>query len=63
MIFNSWKNRKANSEKTKSLPKEPDQEESASIFSGTEFEDSSSPSLLGKEIKIVGKISSEALFN
>ena len=59
MIFNSWKNRKANSEKTKSLPKEPDQEESASIFSGNEFEDSSSPSLLGKEIKVVGKITSK----
>jgi cytoskeletal protein CcmA (bactofilin family) len=58
MIFNSWKNRKANSEKTKSLPKQPHQEESASIFSENDFEGSSSPSLLGKEIKVIGKITS-----
>ena len=59
MIFNSWKNRKANSEKTKSLSKQPHQEERASIFSGSEFEGSSSPSLLGKEIKVIGKITSK----
>ena len=59
MIFNSWKNRKANSEKTKSSSKQPHQEESASIFSGSEFEGSSSPSLLGKEIKVIGKITSK----
>ena len=59
MIFNSWKNRKANSEKTKSLPKQPHHEESASIFSGNEFKGSLSPSLLGKDIKIVGKITSK----
>ena len=59
MIFNSWKNRKANSEKTKSLPKQPHQKESASIFSESEFEGSSSPSLLGKEIKVIGKITSK----
>ncbi len=59
MIFNSWKNRKASSEKTKSIPKEPHQEKSASIFSRSGFEDSSSPSLLGKEIKVVGKITSK----
>ena len=59
MIFNSWKNRKANSEKTKLLPKHPHQEESADIFSGSEFEGSSSPSLLGKEIKVIGKITSK----
>jgi cytoskeletal protein CcmA (bactofilin family) len=58
MIFNSWKNRKANSEKTKSLPKQPHQEESASNFSENDFEGSSSPSLLGKEIKVIGKITS-----
>ena len=58
MIFNSWKKRKANSEKTKSLSKQPHQEESDGIFSGSEFEESSSPSLLGKEIKVVGKITS-----
>ena len=59
MIFNSWKNRKANSEKTKSLPTQPTQEESSGIYSGSEFEGSSSPSLLGKEIKIIGKITSK----
>ncbi len=59
MIFNSWKNRKANSEKTKSLPKQPHQAHGASIFSGSDFEDSSSPSLLGKEIKVIGKITSK----
>ena len=59
MIFNSWKNRKANSEKTKSLLKEPHQDESDGIFSGSEFDGSSSPSLLGKEIKVIGKITSK----
>ena len=59
MIFNSWKNRKANTEKTKSLPKEPHQKKSASIFPGSEFEDRPSPSLLGKEIKVIGKITSK----
>ena len=59
MIFKSWKNRKVNSEKTKSSPKQPHQEESTGIFSGSEFEGSSSPSLLGKEIKVIGKITSQ----
>ena len=59
MIFNSWKNRKANSEKSKSSPKKPEQEESADIIFGSEFEGSSSPSLLGKEIKVIGKITSK----
>ena len=59
MIFNSWKIRKANSEKTKSLPTQSTQEESSGIYSGSEFEGSSSPSLLGKEIKIIGKITSK----
>ena len=59
MIFNSWKNRKTNTEKTKSLRKERHQKESNSIFSGSEFKDSSSPSLLGKEIKVIGKITSK----
>ena len=59
MIFNSWKNRKANSEKTKSLPTQPTQGDSSGIYSGSEFEGSSSPSLLGKEIKVIGKITSK----
>ncbi len=58
MIFSSWKSRKTNSEKMKSLPKQPHQEESDGIFSGSDFEASSSPSLLGKEIKVIGKITS-----
>ena len=58
MIFNSWKNRKANSEKTKSLP-QAHQEESDGIFSGSDFGGGSSPSLLGKEIKVIGKITSK----
>ena len=59
MIFNSWKNRKTNSEKKKSLPKQTHQGESASIFSGSDFDGSSSPSLLGKEIKGGGNITSK----
>ena len=59
MIFNPWKNRKAKSEKTKSIPKEADQDESVSTFSGSDFEESTSPSLLGKEIKVIGKITSK----
>ena len=59
MIFNSWKNRKANSDKRKSLPKQPYQEASAGIFSESDFESGSSPSLLGKEIKVIGKITSK----
>ena len=59
MIFNSWKNRKANSEKSKPLQKQTHQEEGVGIFSESEFEGSSSPSLLGKEIKVVGKITSK----
>ena len=59
MIFNSWKNRKANSEKAKSLPKQPHQEESDGVFAGSEFDGNSSPSLLGREIKVIGKITSK----
>ena len=59
MIFNSWKNRKTNSEKTKSFPTVPLEEENTSIFSGSGFDGSTSPSLLGREIKVVGKITSK----
>ena len=59
MIFIPWKNRKENSEKTKSTTVEPNKEERKSIFSENGFDDSSSPSLLGKEIKVVGKITSK----
>ena len=59
MIFNSWKNKKTNSEKAKSLQIAPNQEESTSIFSEGGFDDTSSPSLLGREIKVIGKITSK----
>ena len=59
MIFNSWKNRKAKSEKTKKSMKDSHQDEGASDFSESEFKGSSSPSLLGSKIKVIGKITSE----
>ncbi len=59
MIFSSWKNRKANPDKTKSFTKQQQKEDSTSILSGSGFDGTSSPSLLGKEIKIIGKISSK----
>lgn len=59
MIFSSWKNRKANSDKTKSFTKETVEEESSNIFSKSSSNSNSSPSLLGREIKIIGKISSK----
>ena len=59
MIFNSWKNRKENSEKTKSLKRVPHEEEGTRVFAGSGFDGSSSPSLLGRDIKVIGKISSK----
>ena len=59
MIFNPWKNRKENSERAKSLKELPSKEERTSDFSENEFDDGSSPSLLGREIKVIGKISSK----
>ncbi len=59
MFFNPWKNRKENSKRAKLSTDQPHKEESASIFSGNTFGGSSSPSLLGREIKVIGKISSE----
>ena len=59
MIFNSWKNRKENSEKTKSLIRAPHKEANTSVFADKGFNGSSSHSLLGKDIKVVGKISSK----
>ena len=59
MIFNSWKNRKANTDKTKLAPKEQHSQDSNIVFAGSEMDSSSSPSLLGREIKIIGKISSK----
>ena len=58
MIFNSWKIRRTKPENKTSFMKEQPEKESNKIISDGTFEASSSPSLLGKEIKILGKISS-----
>ncbi len=59
MIFNPWKNRKAGSDKTQSVSRNATKEENALKFKGIKLDEDNSPSLLGKEIKIIGKISSE----
>ena len=59
MIFNSWKKIRARSDKTKSFSKKAIQEESNDNFNGVEFDGLDAPSLLGKDIKIYGKISSK----
>ena len=59
MIFNSWKKRKASSNKTKAPNKEAPNEDNNDNFNGVKLEEANSPSLLGKEIKIIGKISSK----
>ena len=58
MIFNSWKIRRKVPENKTSFMKEKYEKESTNIISEKTFETNSSPSLLGKEIKILGKISS-----
>ena len=58
MIFNSWKIRRTKPENKTSFMKEQNEKESNKLISDGTFEASSSPSLLGKEIKILGKISS-----
>ena len=58
MIFNSWKIRRTKPENKTSFMKAQHEKESNKIISDGTFEASSSPSLLGKEIKILGKISS-----
>ena len=58
MIFNSWKIRGTKPENKTSFMKEKHEKESNNIISEGTFEAKSSPSLLGKEIKILGKISS-----
>ena len=59
MIFNSWKKRKDGSDKKNSYSKEPTKEENNDDFSSVKFDKGNLPSLLGKEIKIVGKVSSK----
>ena len=59
MFFNSWKNRKADTEKKGSFPKEQVEENNSNNFSNNSFHENSTSSLLGKELKIIGKISSK----
>ena len=59
MIFNSWKNRKANSDKAESFPKEQREADTTNTYSGSSFHETSTSSLLGKDIKVNGKISSK----
>ena len=58
MIFNSWKIRRKVPEDKTLFMKEKYEKESTNIIAEETFETNSSPSLLGKEIKILGKISS-----
>ncbi len=58
MIFNSWKIRRTKPENKTSFVKEKHKKEISNIISEGSFEAKSSPTLLGKEIKILGKISS-----
>ena len=60
--FNS-ENRKESSEKTKSLSREQHKEEAPSIYDGGGFDGSSSHSRLGRDIKVIGKISSKGALN
>ena len=59
MIFSSWKKRKVSSDKTKSLSRNATKKQSNLNFNGIKIDEDTSPSLLGKEIKIIGKISSK----
>ena len=57
MIFNSWKKKQVSSDKTKSLSKNTIKEKDNLDFNGIKLGLDTSPSVLGKEIKIVGQIS------
>ena len=59
MVFNLWKKRKVGSDKTQLVSKNVTKKENANNFKEIELDQDNSPSLLGKEIKIVGKISSK----
>ncbi len=59
MIFNPWKKRKVDSNKTRSISKNATKEEDSLKLNGIKLDEYNSPSLLGKEIKIIGKISSK----
>ena len=59
MIFNSWKKKKENSDKAKSSTKEVFKENNNNNPNKGILDVDNTPSLLGKEIKIIGKISSK----
>ena len=59
MFFNLWKKRKVGSDKTQLVSKNVTKKENANNFKEIELDQDNSPSLLGKEIKIIGKISSK----
>ena len=58
MIFNNWKNRKASSGKAKPFQKEQSKAETSNTYSDSSSHKNFTSSLLGKGIKIIGKISS-----
>ena len=59
MIFNPWKKRKVDSDKTRLVSRNATNKEDTINFKGIRLDEDTSPSLLGKEIKIFGKISSK----
>ena len=59
MIFNPWKKRKLGSEKTQLVSKNDTKKEDTINFKEIKLDEDNSPSLLGKEIKIIGKIFSK----
>ena len=59
MIFNTWKNKKENSDKAKPFKKEQREAETSNTNPDSISHDNSTSSLLGKGIKIIGKISSK----
>ena len=59
MIFNPWKKRKLGSEKTQLVSKNDTKKEDTINFKEIKLDEDNSPSLLGKEIKIIGKVFSK----
>ena len=59
MIFNPWKKRKVGSDKIQLVSENATKKEHSTNFKGIKLDEDKSASLLGKEIKIIGKISSK----
>ena len=59
MIFNSWKKKKVSSDKEKSSPEQVSKEENNNSNNRGILDEENTPSLLGKEIKIIGNVSSK----